>query len=473
MKSSRCGRLFDFRLQRLRNDDAFMKTPNRLTRRAFVRRASAAATSFAVVPGHVLGLNGATPPSGRLNIACIGVGGRGRDDVNGIAGENIVALCDVDWRNAVRTFETYPNAKQYKDFRRLYDEMEKQFDAVVVATPDHTHAVAVMPALKLGKHVYCEKPLAHSIHEVQALVDAARNSKVITQLGNQGHSSDSIRTFYEWIRDGAIGTVSEVHAFCGSNYSRIDRLAELNRAHPIPNTLDWDLWLGPAEPRPYNPVYLPGKWRGWSRFGTGVIGDWTCHVIDPVFWALDLGAPTHIQAEAPGYDPRRHAETFPNGAIVRYDFPARNNRPPVKVFWYDGSQQPPRPAELSPNEKLPGIGAVVVGDRGKIVYGSHGAGGLKIIPEARMNEFRSRPPGLRLSRSPGHYREWIDACKGGRPCGSNFDYGGSLTQIALLGVIALKLKGAKLEWDAAAMKFSNSPEGNRYLQEPYRKGWQL
>jgi len=443
----------------------------KLSRRRFLRNSTAIVATASVVPASVLGLRGATPPSEKLNIACIGIGGRGKDDLDGVSGQNIVALCDVDQRHAGASFKRFPNAKAYQDFRKMLDEVEKQIDAVVVATPDHTHAVAAIRAIKMGKHVYCEKPLAHSVHEVRALMMAARQYKVVTQLGNQGHSFDSNRTFQEAIRDGAIGTVREVHAFCASSYSQIDRLPQLKEHPSIPPTLDWDLWLGPVPYRPYNPAYLPGSWRGWSAFGTGIIGDWTCHVIDPVFWALDLRFPTTVMAETGDYDPAIHGETFPKGTTIHYQFPAQGNRPAVKITWYDGDHKAPRPDELKPGAQLPGIGAVVIGDKGKILYGSHGATSWRIIPESKMDAYHQPSP--TLPRSPGHYEEWIAACKAGRPAGSSFDYGGPLTEVALLGIIAIRLRNQELAWDGPSMKFTNSPEANKLLTPTFRTGWTL
>ncbi|MHC1768698.1 MAG: Gfo/Idh/MocA family protein [Verrucomicrobiia bacterium] len=442
-----------------------------INRRDFLRRGAGVVATISMVRSSVLGLRGQTPPSNKLNIGCIGVAGRGGDDINELRSENIVALCDVDWKHAAPTFEKYPDAKRFKDFRRMFDAMANEMDAVLVATPDHTHAPAALRAMKLGKHVFCEKPMAHSMAEVRAMMAAARDNKVVTQLGNQGHSFDSIRNFCEWIWDGAIGTVREVQAFCASNYGRIRQLERLSETHAAPDTLDWDLWLGPTPYRPYNPVFLPGRWRGWSQFGTGVLGDWTCHVIDPMFWALDLGAPTHIEAETFEYDPKVHFETFPHETIIRYDFPARGNRPAVKLTWYDGRQRPPRPEELEEGVKIPDIGAFVIGDKGKIMYGSHGAGGLQIIPSEKMAEYKKRLPARSLPRSPGYHKEWIKAVKEGKRAGSDFSYGGPLTEIALLGIIAIRMKGTRLEWDSAAMRFTNSPEANELLAHPHREGW--
>jgi len=426
--------------------------------------------AFTIVARHVLGM-GPTAPSDKLNIACIGVGGRGGGNLKGVSGENIVALCDADMGRAGRAFRDHPRARQYQDFRKMMDEMENQIDAVVVSTPDHTHAVACMAAIKRGKHVYCEKPLAHSIYEIRQLVKAARKHKVVTQLGNQGHSSGDIRRFCEWIWDGAIGNVREIHAFCGVVHCKISQLPKRKEKHQVPRELDWGLWLGPAQYRPYHPMYLPGSWRGWMPFGTGTIGDWVCHVVDPVFWALDLGSPTTVQAKAKGYNPKKHADTFPMGTIVKFEFPARGKRGPVTLLWFDGVEKPPRPEELEPGRKVPGTGAIVIGDKGRIMYGSHGAGGVKIIPQARMEAYKQPP--RTLPRVRGHHHDWLQAIKNSKQAASNFDYGGPLTEIALLGIIATRMLGRKLEWDSKNMRFANCPEANQLINPPYRKGWTL
>lgn len=445
----------------------------RTSRRSFLRQTTAAAATFTIVPGSVLGLRGQTPPSGKLNIACIGIGGRGGASVDAAGRENIVALCDADWRRVGKTLDKYPKAKRYQDFRKLFDEMEKSIDAVTVATPDHTHAVAAMAAIVRGKHLYCEKPLAHSIGEIRALVQAARTHRVVTQLGNQGHSSGTIRDFCEWIWDGAIGNVHTVHAGCGSIYSKIAELEAVKQGQPVPEGLDWDLWLGPAPFRPFHSTYVPGKWRSWTAFGSGVIGDWVCHVVDPSFWALDLGAPKTILAEAKDYDPKAHGETFPAGTKVTYEFPAKGKRGPVKLVWHDGTDKIPRPADMEVEDKVPGTGAVVLGDKGTIIHGSHGAGGVRLIPDAKMDAYKQHLPAKTIPRVKGHHEDWLNAIKTGGKAGSNFDYGGPLTEIACLGVIGIRMLGQKLEWDAEKMRFPNSAEANQYLTSPYRKGWSL
>jgi predicted dehydrogenase len=319
--------------------------------------------------------------------------------------------------------------------------------------------------------VYCEKPLAHSVYEVRQLMKAAQEHKVVTQLGNQGHSSDSIRNFCEWIWDGAIGNVHTIHLGCSAVNSGLNQLARIKDPNPVPETLDWDLWLGPAQNRPYNPAYLPGRWRGWVPFGNGTVGDWTCHVVDPVFWALDLGAPKTVSAQVKDYDPKTQGDAFPRGEVITFEFPAKGKRGPVTMHWYSGMERIPRAADLEANDKAVDTGAFVHGDKGTIMYGSHGAGGVRIIPDAKINAYKR--PEKTIPRTRGHQADWLEAIRSGGKAGSDFSYGGPLTEIALLGVIAIKFPGAKLEWDSANMKFTNLPEANQHLNPPYRTGWTL
>jgi predicted dehydrogenase len=441
-----------------------------LSRRAFLRR-TAVTTSFSFVPAHILGRTEAASPNGKLNLAMVGVNGRGGANLDGVKSENIVALCDVDRDRASRAIEAHPNARFFTDFRVMFDRMHREFDAVVVSTPDHTHAPAVLRAIALGKHVFCEKPLAHSLQDVRRITNAAREANVATQLGNQGHSSDSIRQFVEMIHDGAIGTVREVHAWCQNSYRPRGYTVRPEETPPVPDSLNWDLWLGPAPKRPYHPVYHPGRWRGWVDFGTGIIGDWTCHVVDPVFWALDLGSPTSVIAHAEEYDdPKVRAETYPRASRLQFEFPKRGQQPPVRLHWYSGCQ-PERPEELESNRDLVGIGAIVIGDKGKIMYGSHGAAGAQLIPASKNTAYQ-RPPRT-LPRSNGHHEDWIEACKGGPAASSNFNYGGPLTEVALLGVLALRFNGQKLEWNPETLQISNLPEANRHVAPPCRDGWQV
>jgi predicted dehydrogenase len=397
----------------------------------------------------------------------------GAGDVNDVSnGNNMVALCDVDERHAAKTFDRFPNVKKYKDFRKMFDEMEKSIDAVTVSTPDHFHAVAAMAAIKRKKHVYCQKPLAHSVGEVRALTMAAKQYDVVTQLGNQGHSTESCRLLVEWIRDGAIGNVTKIDCGCSAVNSGLDRLEAVRTERPeVPATLDWDLWLGPTPQRPYHPAYLPGAWRGWVPFGNGTIGDWTCHVIDPVFWALDLGAPKTVQAQAKNWDSKTQGDAYPKGDIITFEFPAKAGRGPVTLTWYSGTEKIPAAKELEEGRKPVDTGAFVYGDKGVIMYGSHGAGGVRIIPEKAMKAYKL--PDKTIPRAKEHHQDWLDAIRTGRKSGSDFSYGGPLSEIAMLGVIALKMLGRKLEWDAPAMKFTNCPEANPYVTPAYRAGWTL
>ena len=451
------------------------KSRNKLSRRGFLGTAGAAVTMFHIVPSSVLGGRGNTSPNEKLNIAAIGAGGRAARCIDSVSSENIIALADVDDRRAADTYAKYPDAKRYRDFRQMLDEMDEQIDAVVVGTPDHTHAVAVLNAIGRGKHVYCEKPLAHSIGEVRAMAQAAREHKVVTQLGNQGHSADDIRLFCEWIWDGAIGNVTEIHAGCDvlkELYCQIDKLPQLSETHDIPQELDWDLWLGPSKDRDYHPVYLPFTWRGWMPFGTGCIGDWICHIVDPSMWALDLGAPSTIRAEVGGdYNPERHADSYPSASTVTFEFPAKGDRGPVKLVWHDGNSKIPHTELLSDEQQVPGVGAIVYGEEGAIMHGSHGAGKCQILPESKGRDFPT--PEQTIPRVANHFSDWLEAVRNGRQAGSNFDYGGPLTELGLLGAIAIRFPTQTLEWDATAMQFTNFSEANNWINPPYRTGWTL
>jgi predicted dehydrogenase len=441
-----------------------------MNRRQFLGSAAGVA-AFTIVPRHVLGGPAHVSPSEKLNIAGIGIGGRGEGDLHECGSENIVALCDVDDAYAARVFKKYPNAKKWREFRRMLDG-QKDIDAVVIATPDHLHAVIAMAAIKRGKHVYCEKPLTHCIWEARQLAEAAREAGVATQLGNQGQASEGNRLVSELIWDGAIGPVREVHAWCNRPISPrgIERPKD---TPPAPPTLNWDLWLGPAKYRPYHPVYLPFHWRSWWDFGTGVLGDIGCHQLDPVFRALKLGYPTTVEACSSNMDEPAvvKEETAPKSSIVRFAFPEREGMPALTLTWYDGGLMPPRPAELQEGRKFgQADDNLFIGDKGKML-------GYRLIPEARMKEYGKPPQGI--ERSPGHHREWINACKGGPPARSNFDWAGPLTEVVLLGNVALKMerqlyeKGLKLHYDGPKMAVTNLPEANRYIRDEYREGWTL
>jgi len=444
-----------------------------LSRRRFLGT-SAVATSFLIVPRYVLGGSGQTPPSAKLNIAGIGAGGRAADDLDELKSENIVALADVDWDRGADGFKKFPQAKQYKDFREMLDT-EKGIDAVTIAIPDHMHAVAAMAAIKHGKHVYCEKPLTRTVHEARALARAAKEAKVATQMGNQGMEFEGNRLINEWIWDGAIGPVREVHVWS-------DRPTHLGKKDlywaqgvdrpkdtpPVPAGLNWDLWLGPAPYRPYNPAYVPFKWRGWWDFGSGGLGDMGIHNVAPVFSALKLGAPTSVcSSSTPVFE-----ETLPVACTVHYEFPARGDMPPVTLHWYDGGLLPARPHELEDDRELNHEdGIIFVGDKGKMLVEGWGGHSPRLIPETRNKEYK-RPPKT-LPRSIGHHKEWIAACKTGSPTRSNFDFAGPMTEAVLLGTISVRMGGEKLVWDSAAMKISNLPEAEAFLHYKYRDGWSL
>lgn len=453
------------------------KHTSNVSRRDFMAGMAATSAVFTIVPGHVLGRNGNTPPSNKLNIAGIGVGGRGGGDIRAVRTENIVALCDVDQEHAAGTFKKFPKAKAYRDFRVMLEKEEKNIDAVVVATPDHSHAVATMMAIKMGKHVFCEKPLAHSVYETRMITEAAREHNVQTQMGNQGHSSEQIRQLCEWIWDGAIGPVREVYTWSdrpagGQIWSTFAVRSRPKETPPVPETLDWDLWLGPVRHRPYHPCYVPTKWRAWVDFGTGALGDMGCHILDPVFWALQLGRPTSIEATTTHWEPEVSSETYPRASIVRFEFPARGDMPPVKLTWFDGRLKPPVPADLKPGKKLGTNGAILIGEKGTIMHGSHGAGGLKLLPEARNREYE-RPAKTLPRVKDGHQQDWVRACKDGKPASANFDYGGALTEMVLLGVLAIRTKDQKLEWDGDNLRFTNNEEANELIRPAFRDGWSL
>lgn len=432
---------------------------NKISRRQFLGSAAVAA-GFTVVPRYALGGPRNVPPSEKLNIACIGVGGMGASDSQQVSTENIVALCDVDSKNAAETFKKFPNARKYSDFRRML-EKEKNIDAVTVSTPDNIHAVAAMMAIKMGKHVYCQKPLAHDIFEVRKLTEAAREHKVMTQMGIQLHATEALKLLVEIIKSGMIGKVQRVDIWSNKNWGGGTRPVE---TPPVPDWLDWDLWLGPAPQRPYHPTYQPGNWRRWWDFGTGTLGDMGCHIIDPAYWALDLSYPVSVEAH-PG---KFNNETYPEATIVRWEFPARGNLQPVVVTWYDGENMPPRPEELEQDRKLPDQGGLYYGEKGTIL--APHMDGPRLIPESKMKGFK--PPRQLFPRDVDHYQEWVRACKGGPKPLANFDYSGPLTETILLGNVAARA-GEKLSWDGPNCKVTNVPEANKYLQRQYRKGWSL
>ena len=455
------------------------QNPSRINRRRFLYGTSAGVAMCNILPGSLLRGAERLSPNGRLNVAGIGIGSRGGADISEVAGlgHNLVALCDVDEIYAAKEFAKYPNAKRFTDYRVMLDKMGKEIDAVVIGTPDHTHAIIAMEAMRRGKHVYCEKPLAHSVHDVRELMAAAHKHKVVTQLGNQGHSSDSIRRVCEWVWAGAIGQVHTIHAGCDAFknvYCQIPNLGRLDEQHDVPKGLDYDLWIGPVPFRPYSPLWVPWNWRGWMPFGGGTIGDWICHVVDPAYWALELDAPTTVLAEVTDYDPAKHSLTYPAATKITFEFPARKARGAVKLVWHDGNNVIPKPQGFGPDDKIPGTGAVIFGHKGMIVHGSHGGGGCYLVPENLMDQYSGKnAPPQKIPRIKGHAWDWAEAIRTGRQAGSNFDYGGPLTQVALLGLIAIRFPGQTLQWNDKKVRFTNNDAANAYLQPAYCNGWKL
>ncbi len=445
-----------------------------LSRRNFLKSAGTTLAAAYVVPRQVLGGAGYQAPSDTLNIASVGCGGKGRTDVAGVSGENIVALCDVDAVRASETFEKFPSVPKYTDWRRMLEQV-KGIDAVTVTTPDHTHAIIAMSALQLGKHVFVQKPLTHTIQEARKLTLAAREAGVATQMGNQGHSWEGNRLICEWVWSGAIGPVREAHAWTNrprGYWPQGAHIAKPPEIPAVPSTLNWDVWVGPAPYRPYHPAYAPHDWRGWWDFGCGAIGDMACHIMDTPVWALKLRDPDTVHA----YSTPFNNETYPLASVVHYEFPAREDMPPAKLTWYDGGMMPERPPELEPGRMMGDQdgGVLLVGENGSIMCGCYGRN-PRIIPETKMQDFE--PPPQTIPRSPGIYQGWIEAAKTGGQASSNFDYAGPLTEIALLGNVAIQFqdRNMKLEWDGENMQVTNLPEANEWMarQNEYRPGWAL
>ncbi|HPC93738.1 MAG TPA: Gfo/Idh/MocA family oxidoreductase [Sedimentisphaerales bacterium] len=436
----------------------------KLTRRTFLRNAAWAGSGLVILSDSRL-VRG-TVANSKLNIAGIGIGGRGAANVEGVASENIVALCDVDEAHAAKTFEQHPGAKRYKDFRKMLDEMHNQIDAVVIGTPDHTHAPAGVMAMRLGKHCYCEKPLTHSVYEARMMANIARENHLVTQMGTQIHAENNYRRVVELVQSNAIGPVREVHVWLGANFDGPPKPTDMSQPdapterHDVPATLDWDLWLGPAAYRPYSPAYAPFHWRYWWNFANGQLGDFFCHYCDLAFWALKLRHPTTVEAEGPV-----HPESTAKWTIARQEYPARGDLPPVTLTWYNGGGYP----ALVKDRNVPPWpnGVLFIGSKGMLLadYGKH-----QLLPEAQFAGFA--PPEPFIPNSIGHHREWIEACKTGGPTTCNFDYSGALTEAALLCNVALRT-GRKLSWDAANLKAVGCPEADAYIRRPYRSGWTL
>ncbi len=451
-------------------------------RRRFLQTTALAASAFTLVPRHVLGGDGQTPPSGKLNVAGIGVGGMGASNLKQCAGENIVALCDVDQNYAANTFKTYPNARIYRDYREMLDK-QKDIDAVIIATPDHSHAVIGLAAIRAGKHVYIQKPLAHSVEEARLLTEAARERKVATQMGNQGRSGDGTRQVCEWLWAGIIGQVREVHAW--TNRPVWPQGVEVERPKetpPVPAGLDWDRWIGPAAFRPYHPTYVPGTWRAWWDFGTGSLGDLGCHILDAPFWGLKMKYPISVEGCISTYwkglwqkdEPK--LETYPRSTIVRFQFPARDTLPACKLTWWDGGMMPPRPDGLDAEDELGDAdgGVIFLGDQGVLICGCYGRR-PRVFPEERMRDAQKLAQSI--ERIPGgldgHEKDWLRACKGGKPASSNFDYAGPLAETVLMGNLAVRYPNRKLLWNGEQMEVTNDKDANAYVRRKYRDGWAL
>jgi predicted dehydrogenase len=453
-----------------------------LPRRTFLASAAAVTAGFTILPRHVLGGQGVTAPSDKLNIAAVGVGGMGKNNVKACADENIVALCDVDSALAEPVFALYPNARRYTDYRVMLDEMPT-IDAVIVATPDHSHAVVAMAAMERKKHVYVQKPLTHSVSEARLLTETARKQGVMTQMGNQGHSGEGIRLICEWVWDGAIGKIHEAHAFTNRPVWPSGIEVERPKETPeVPKDLDWDLWIGPAPFRPYHPSYHPAKWRAWWDFGTGSLGDMGCHIVDPLFWALKLKYPVSVEANISTYwhaffeQTQPKNESFPRSTIVRFKFPAREKMPPVTVTWWDGGLMPARPPRLEPGRRMGNEdgGILLVGEKGTIMAGCYGES-PRLVPESDMKKYKR--PKKTLERIPegedGHEKDWIRACKTGTPASSNFDYSGPLSEMVLMGNLAVRFPDRELAWNGEAMEVTNDADANAYVRRQYREGWHL
>ncbi len=452
------------------------------TRRQFLKVTTLAGSAVSLAPRHVLGGANQRPPSEKLRIAGIGIGGMGQHNLSMCAQEDIVALCDVDAGYAAKTIAQYPKAKVYRDFRQML-ERQKDLEAVIVATPDHSHAVIALAAIRAGKHVYVQKPLTHAVYEARVLTEAARRQGVATQMGNQGHSGDGTRLVCEWIGAGTIGPVREVHVW--TNRPVWPQGVEVGRPQdtpPAPTGLDWDLWLGPAPYRPYHPAYVPGTWRAWWSFGTGALGDLGCHLLDAPFWALKLKYPLSVEGCISTYwrglwqktEPKN--ENYPRSTVVRYKFPARGDWPAVNLTWWDGGIMPPRPEGVDPDAELGDSdgGVIFLGEKGVLICGCYGRS-PRVFPKEIMQGLPKTPQ--TIARIPGgiegHEKDWIRACKGGLPASSQFDYSGPLSEMVLMGNLAVRFPNRQLLWDGETMRVTNDEAANAYVRRQYREGWTL
>ncbi|MHB0959791.1 MAG: Gfo/Idh/MocA family protein [Pirellulaceae bacterium] len=425
----------------------------RYNRRQFLSSAGAVGASFLILgqSGSVRGYQACE----KLNLAIIGAGGRGADNLAGVSSENIVALCDVDERRAAASFAKFPTAARYRDYRQMLGDLDRRIDAVVVSTTNHVHVPASVMAMRMGKHCYCEKPLAHSVGEARLAARVAAEHHVATQMGTQIHASENYRRIVELIRGGAIGVVDQCHCWLPGGGSAGDRPQE---TPPVPAGLDWDLWLGPAPTRPYHPCYVPHDWHYWWDFGGGAFGNMGCHYLDLAFWALELRHPVTVEASGPP----PHQESTPAWQHVRYEFPARGDSPPLMLTWTHGETAP---AVFRENQLPEWVWGVFVGSRGMLLANYDRC---MLWPEAAFADFVAPEPSI--PASIGHHQEWIAACKTGSPTTCNFEYSGALTETVLLGNAAYRA-GQKLTWDAEHLTFPNAPEAQGFLQREYRPGW--
>jgi predicted dehydrogenase len=441
-----------------------------VSRREFIKTASIASVATLAIPYVMRGQQGQSP-NDKLNIACCGVGGRGADAVAGLMSQNLVAFCDVDDAKAAATFKLHPEIgsdRRFKDYRVMLDKLGNQIDAVTVSTPDHMHFPIAMAALSLGKHVFVEKPLTHTISEARTLARTAREKKVATQMGNQGHAGDGCRTLKEWVDAGVLGDVTEVHSWTDRPIwpQGVNPPDHTKMMPVVPGTLDWDLWLGVAAQREYDPAYLPFTWRGFWDFGTGALGDMGCHILDGAFYALDLRSPTRVEAVSA----HQTEISAPKASMVTYTYPARGSMVPLKLTWYDGGLQPTLPPDWDATSVFPKNGSLIVGSKATVLADTY-YDNVAIIPDAKMAAMAPSLPAKTIPRvGMTHFMEWVRACKGGVPAGSNFDYSAGLAEVALLSNLAIRAR-RPIEWDAAAMRVTNYPDANRFLTFNYRPGF--
>jgi len=463
---------------------------SKVSRRKFVKSLAISTTAFTIIPRHVLGGTGFIAPSDKVNIGVVGVGGRGKQniaDLLKLSDVQVTAIADPAeyWnldkfyykteagRGPVKKFvedhysAATPNFKVavYSDFRKML-ENEQAMDAVLCGTPDHTHAYVSLLSMNAGKHVYCEKPLTHNIWEARQVQKVAREKGLATQMGNQLHSTDALRQSVEYLRAGAIGAVKELHVWVPATRRTIELKGVPEGKSPVPEGLDWDLWLGPRAMRDFNDVYAPVNWRDFWDFGCGTMGDFGCHELDVAVWGLDLPVPESVELFPAGYSDQ---DIAPYGELGYYQFPAGEDRGPLNITWYSGGIRPPHPELLPDGERLPQRGSMYVGEKGIMVYQPYQP--PRLFPESLNQEMNLSQPTLKPTN--GHHRDWVDAIKGGPAASSNFEYAARLTEIALLGVLSLRMGGKKIHWDAENMKAKGLPEADQFIRESVREGWEM